>query len=99
MTVTKLISRSFSTHTMGERLVKDLGATKGQYRCNHNEVGTPYTGTHQGIDYTITCTGTRHQGDFTELHVEREDFPSMAALCRYYRDLKNKLTHQRYNEK
>jgi hypothetical protein len=105
-TVTKLISRSFSTATMGERIRKDLGAKAQKTRGNANGSVTEYRGTaifteyggnHQGVDYTITCMMTRHMGDYTELHVEREDFPSMAALCRFYRDLKNQLTHQRYN--
>lgn len=96
-TVTKLISRSFSPTTMGERVRKDLGAKAKKTRCNANGSVTEYRGNHQGVDYTITCMMTRHMGDYTELHVEREDFPSMAALCRFYHDLKNQLTHQRYN--
>lgn len=97
-TVTKLITRSFSTYTMGERIRQELDAKKDLTSVGHNQVQNTYRGTHQGIDYTITTTMTRHQGDFTELHVEREDFPSMAALCRFYRDLKHKVTHNRWND-
>lgn len=97
-TVTKLITRSFSTYTMGERIRQELGANRLATQAGHNGVRTTYSGTHQGIDYTITTTMTRHMGDFTELHVEREDFPSMAALCRFYRDMKNKVTHNRWND-
>lgn len=97
-TVTKLITRSFSCYTMDERIRKDLGAQATRLQAGHNGVRTAYSGKRDGFEYTITTTMTRHLGDFTELHVEREDFPSMAALVRFYRDIKAVIVHNRYNE-
>ncbi len=96
-TVTKLITRSFSCYTMGERIRQDLGAKAKNYQGGSYQVQTTYRGERDGVEYTITTTATRHQGDFTELHVERDDFPSMAALVRFYRDIKAAITHNRYN--
>lgn len=95
--VRKLITRSFPCTTMQERFEKDLGAKKRGYTCSHNTVATTYEGTHQGIDYEVEFDFTRHMGDFTYLILDRDDFTSMAALLRFYRDLKNKTTHHRYN--
>ena len=92
-TVTKLITRSFSSYTMNERIRKDLGAKAKSTRGGHNEVKTTYRGKRDGIDFTITTTATRHMGTFTELHVEREDFGSMAALVRFYRDIKDVILY------
>jgi len=97
-TITKLISRSFSTSTMGDRLVKDLGMKQTFRRSGDNGVETVYSGEHQGVPFEIVTTMTRHMGDFTDLVLSRDNFPSKAAMERFYRDIKNKLTHQRYNE-
>jgi hypothetical protein len=97
-TITKLISRSFSTSTMGERLVKDLGMKQTFRRSGDNGVETVYSGEHQGVPFEVVTTMTRHMGDFTDLVLSRDNFPSKAAMERFYRDIKNKLTHQRYNE-
>ena len=97
--VTKLISRSFSCYTMSERLKKDLGMKRSDRTAAHNQLSAIYLGTYDGVNFEIELTRTRHMGDFTELHVSADNFASMAALVRFYRDLKYKTTHQRYNEK
>ena len=89
--VSKLITRSVSCPTMGDRIRKRLGAKTKNTIGGHNQVLTSYRGKRHGIEYVILCTATRHMGDFTELHVERDNFPSMAALIHFYRDIKAEL--------
>ena len=96
--VRKLITRSFSCNTMRERFEK-LGAKQTKRTSGCNNVVTTYKGTHDGIDYELVFDFTRHMGDFTYLILDRNDFKSMAALLRFYRDVKYKTTHHRYNEK
>lgn len=93
--VKKLISRSVSTATMGERLVKELGMQPASPKGGHNQVQTVYSGEHQGVPFEVVTTMTRHMGDFTELLVSPEDFPTKAAIGRFYRDIKYRLTRQR----
>jgi len=70
---------------------KEVGRTGG---CNN--IVTTYKGTYDGIDYELVFDFTRHMGDFTYLILDRNDFKSMAALLRFYRDVKYKTTHHRY---
>jgi len=84
---------------MRERFEK-LGAKKfGPTIHGCNNVITIYKGTKHGIDYKVVFDFTRHMGDITRLLLDRDDFESMAALVRFYRDLKYQTTHRRFNEK
>lgn len=97
--IRKLITRSFSCHTMRERFEK-LGATKvGDVPGGCNIISSTYKGTYGGgINYEVIFEFTRNMGDFTYLVLDSHDFTSMAALERFYRDLKHKTTNLRYGE-
>ena len=86
MIVTKLISRSL----LNDEVVA-FGAVEHHTTGAHNHVQASYKGTYEGVDYTIVCTMTRHMGDYTDLLVSQDDFPSKAALVRYYRAIKASL--------
>ena len=94
--IRKLITRSFSCNTMRERFA-DLGAEPVSRVHGCNNVITTFEGEHDGIGYKVIFDFTRHMGDFTYLVLDRDDFASMAALLRFYRDLKYKTTHNRYS--
>lgn len=86
--VTKLISRNMHNVSGKMRL---LQMKRGRKLGGHNVTGTAYSGWVDGVYCEITHEVTRHMGDFIRLHVARNDFPTMAALCRHYRAIKWKL--------
>jgi len=86
--VTKLISRNMHNVSGKMRL---LQMERGRKLGGHNITGTAYSGWIDGVYCEITHVVTRHMGDFIKLHVARNDFPSMAALVRHYRAVKQEL--------
>ncbi len=96
--VKKLITRSFPCSTMRERFAAAGAKEYGTMTRGCNNVVTHYRGKHNGIWYYVTFDFTRHTGDFTYLVLDQDDFPSKAALIRFYREIKDATTHTRYGE-
>jgi len=95
--IRKLVTRSFSCQTMRERF-EELGATEvGNLPGGCNSISSKHKGTFDGIDYEVIFEFTRHMGDFTYLVLDSHDFTSMAALVRFYRDLKWRTTDRHFS--